>query len=226
MFDQVDNQLEKWIKSVHDKIEVTFAPPNTVLSKVCVCSYLLDAAPNSSRRGNNHSPLQITLRYLVVPFAQEPQESHRILGELLVAALENKEFEIEKEPFPLAAWSVFGISPRPSFILRVQFKIDRSAKFAPIVRHPLVLQPSPLETMHGEILGAGNLPIMNARVEIPELNLSTLTDYQGRFHFFGVPSEPRVKRLFVRAKGRAFSVNTDKTKNADEKLIIHLQLEE
>ena len=226
MFDQVDNQLEEWIKSVHDKIEVAFAPPDTALSKTCVCLYLLDAAPNSSGRASNHSPLQITLRYLVVPFAPEPQESHRILGELLVGALENKEFEIEKDPFPLAAWSAFGIPARPSFILRVLFKLDRPAKLAPTVRHPLVLQPSPLRTLHGEILATGDLPIMNARVEIPELNRSTLTDYQGRFQFFAVPSEPGVKQLLVRAKGRAFSINTDKTKNADEKLIIHLQLEE
>jgi hypothetical protein len=226
MFDQVDNQLEEWIKSVHDRIEVTFVPPDTAPSKTCVCLYLLDAAPILSGRGNNHSQLQITLRYLVVPFSQEPQESHRILGELLVAALENKEFEIEKEPFPLAAWTAFGIPPRPSFILRVPFKLKRTAKSAPIVRQPLVLQPSPLQTLRGEILGSEDLPIMNARVEIPELNRSTLTDYQGHFQFFAVPSEPGVKKLLVRAKGRAFSVDTDQTKKADEKLIIKLQLEE
>ncbi len=226
MFDQVDNQLAEWIKEVQDKIEVTFVPPDTSLSQTCIFLHLLDVAPNLTGRGNNHTPLQILLRYLIVPFAEEPRESHRILGELLIAALDNKEFEIEKESLPIDAWKAFAMMPRPSFILRVLFKLERAVKLAPPVRHPLVLQPSPFQTLHGEILGPENLPIMNARIEIPELNRSILTDYQGRFQFSAVPSEPKIRKLLVRAKGRVFSINTDQNQNLDEKLIIHLKLEE
>ena len=226
MFDRVDNQLEEWIKKVQDKVEVTFTPPDTSLSQTCIFLYLLDVVPNLTGRSQTPTPLQIMLRYLVAPVALDPRASHRILGELLVAALENKEFEIEKEPLPMAAWTAFAMMPRPSFILRVPFRLERAVKLAPPVRHPLVLQPAPFQTLSGEVLGPEDAPIMNARVEIPLINRATLTDYQGRFQFSAVPSEPKIKKLLVRAKGRVFSVETDQNHSLDEKLTINLKLEE
>jgi hypothetical protein len=225
MFDQIDSQLQKWIESVLDKVEVTFLPPSSTLSGQSVCLYLLEVAAEQKGRGIRLPPLLMTLRYLIVPSILEPQENHKILGKLLIAALENTEFEVEKEPFPLSAWTAFGLAPRPSFILRVPFKYERHEKLAPPVKQPLVLKPTTLHSLSGQILGE-DLPLMNAQVNLPEFDRSTITDYQGRFQFSAVPAEPSAKKLIVRARGREFIINIDQRHRSGEGLLINLRLEE
>lgn len=225
MFDQIDNQLQKWIESVLDKVEVTFLPPGSTLSGRNVCLYLLEVATEQKGRGTRLPPLQMTLRYLIVPNGVEPQEAHKILGDLLIAALENTEFEVEKEPFPLSAWTTFGIAPRPSFVLRVGFKYERHEKLAPPVKHPLVVRSTSLHNLHGQILGE-DLPLMNAQVRLPEFDRTTTTDYQGRFQFSAIPVEPAAKNLFVRAREQEFLIKLDQTDCSGDGLVINLRLEE
>jgi hypothetical protein len=57
-------------------------------------------------------------------------------------------------------------------------------------------------------------------VELPALNLFTATDGRGRFLFPQVPSEPPVKLLYVKAKGRTISVTVDRP---EDTIIIQLQ---
>ena len=66
---------------------------------------------------------------------------------------------------------------------------------------------------------------MNARVELPALEMSTNTDSKGRFHFSAVPAVPGKKLLRVRAKGQEFSINTEQAGSDKDPLVIHLQLE-
>jgi hypothetical protein len=64
---------------------------------------------------------------------------------------------------------------------------------------------------------------MDARVELPALDLSTSTDAKGRFRFSSIPAGPR--QLRIRAKGREFSINTEQAESEARPLVIHLQLE-
>ena len=146
-----------------------------------------------------------------------------MLGDLVVAALQNPEFEVEHEPLPLLVWTALGIAPRPAFVLRVPFKHERPEKLAPPVRHAVVIKPVPLGSLEGQVLGPENIPLMNARVELPAFELFTTTDSKGRFHFSSVPSTPGMRLLHVRAKGQEFSINVDPA--GTEPLVIHLQLE-
>jgi hypothetical protein len=66
---------------------------------------------------------------------------------------------------------------------------------------------------------------MNARVELPALELFTTTDSKGRFHFSSVPAMPGARLLRVRAKGQEFSINTEQAGSEEDPLVIHLQLE-
>ena len=148
-----------------------------------------------------------------------------MLGALVVAALENPEFEVEQEPLPLSLWTALGIAPRPSFVLRVPFKHERPEKLAPRVRKPLVIKHLPLRSFEGIILGPEDIPLMNAQVELPSLELSTHTDSKGRFQFSAIPAAPGKKLLRVRAKGQEFSINTEQAGSDQDPLVIHLQLE-
>jgi hypothetical protein len=67
---------------------------------------------------------------------------------------------------------------------------------------------------------------MNAQIEVPALQMFTNTDYDGNFFFHAIPVEPRPKLLRVRAKGREFSINTEKMDLTGDKLIIRLPMEE
>jgi hypothetical protein len=55
------------------------------------------------------------------------------------------------------------------------------------------------------------------------LQLSVRTDERGRFHFSAVPTEPRVRLLRVRARGREISV---RTKAAAEGGVLVIRLQE
>ena len=227
MIAPIDRRLEDWIASILDKVDVSLALPGEKETGRGVGLYLMELLHEPPARGMRRPPLQIMLRYLVTTWADKPEEAHQMLGDLLIAASENTEFEVEQEPLPVAIWSAFGVAPRPSFVLRVSFKHERPEKLAPPVRQQLVLKQSALRSLHGQVLGPQDIPIASARVEVPALQLSTSTDYEGRFHFTAVPVEPRIKLLRVRAKGREFSINTEEQAGRDdEPLVLHLELEE
>ena len=225
MIDEIDRRLSDWISSTLEQVEISLAPPGASKTARSVGLFLLELIHNPASRGARRPPIQITLRYLVTTQADKPEEAHQMLGELVIAALQESDFEVEQEPLPLLVWSALGVAPRPSFVIRVPFRHERPEKLAPLVRRPVVIKQSPLRSLSGQVLGPENIPIMDARVELPALQLYTNTDSKGRFHFSAVPSQPRPKLLRVRAKGKEFSINTEQAESDSEPILIHLQLE-
>lgn len=225
MFDEVDKSLEAWAKDVFADLEVSFFTPVKETDTLSLCLYLLDVFPSPSGRGNRLPPLLATLRYLVVPQGSVPSENHQLLGKLLVSAMENADFEIEKEPLPFEVWQAFGIAPRPSFVLRVTFKYERTEKLAPPVRHPLTVKHTALETLQGRVL-VNQIPMMDANVEIPYLKIFAKTDANGNFRFAKLPSEPPDKNLLIKVKGREFPVSTSQAERRGNLFLFDLKLEE
>lgn len=225
MIDQIDRRLAAWIGGILDQVNVSLAPPGTAETARGVDLYLMELIQSPPARVTRRPPLMMTLRYLVTTQASKPEDAHQMLAALVVAALENPEFEVEQEPLPLSLWTALGIAPRPSFVLRVPFRHERPEKLAPTVRKPIVIKQLPLHSFEGQILGPENIPLMNARVELPALDLITNTDSKGRFHFSAVPATRGTRLLRVRAKGQEFSINTEQAGSDQEPLVIHLQLE-
>lgn len=225
MIDEIDRRLSDWIGSILDQVEVSLAPPGATKTTRSVGLYLVELVRIPATRGTRRPPLQITLRYLVTTQAPSPEEAHQMLGELIIAAFEDPELEVEQEPLPITMWTALGVAPRPSFVLRAPFRHERPEKIAPPVRRPLVIKQSPLRSLSGQVFGPEDIPIMDARVEVPALQAYTRTDSRGRFNFPAVPAEPRPKLLRVRAKGREFSINNEQAESDSEPLVIHLQLE-
>ena len=230
MFDRIDKHLEIWAREVFKgrNLEISFAAPAAAAGAAenpSVYLYLLDVIPAPPGRGVRLPPVQITLRYLVAPQAKTPGEAHELLGNLIVAAMENAAFEVEKEPLPLDVWRSFGIAPRPAFILRVPFKHERKEQIAPPVREPVTLKQAILESLQGEI-SLNRFPLVSDRVEIPELKLFTQTDADGKFRFAALPADPEDKNLVIRAKGREFSVSTSQAERRGKLFLIDLKLED
>jgi hypothetical protein len=225
MIDETDRHLAAWITKVLDKVNVSLAPPVAGDTTRGVGLYLMELVQSQPARGTRRPPHLMTLRYLVTTQAPKPEDAHQMLGDLVVLALENSEFEVEQEPLPMSLWTALGMAPRPSFVLRVPFRHERPEKRAPLVRKPIVIKQLPLRSFEGQVVGPENIPLMNARVELPAFELHTNTDSKGRFHFSAVPTAPGARLVRVRAKGQEFSINTEQADSDEEPLVIQLKLE-
>ncbi len=223
MIEHVDERLRVWIKTVLDGVEVSFAPPTRSPTGQGVNVYLIELIHDPPARGKNGPPLQLMLRYLVSTWSPDWSEAHRLLSTLVFAAMENsKDFEVELSPVPAEVWTAFGVGPLPSFFLRMPVRRERPERVAPLVRQAPIIHHSPICSLDGVVYGPGKTPVMAVRVDWPALNLSTGTDYNGRFHFPAVPSDVPIK-LRLQVKGRNLEVTKDPAGRLQEPLIIALE---
>ncbi len=223
MIDQVDQRLKDWVRTVLEAIDVSFEPPSVAKKESGIRLYLVELAHTMQSRKGRRPPLQISLHYLVTAWADKPEDAHRMLGELVFAAMGNSEFEVVLDPIPVAVWTAFGVPPCPSFILRLPLIYERPEPKAPLVREPLIVKFSPIISLNGVVLGPHNRPIMGAQVELPGMKMSSRTDAKGRFHFSAIPKELTTKRLLVKAKGQEFNINIEEMAGNGGPLIINLQ---
>ena len=221
----MDEQILEWVRSAAGPVNVGFSVPGAKTEGSGVSIYLFDAAYKAVPRGTQRPPLSITLRYLITAWAADPQEEHRLFVDLLFAALDKPqtappEFEVVAQPLPIEAWMALGAPPRPSFFLQVPVKRQREQKIAPPVRTPVVVS-APIRSLSGMVCGPESIPIMNARVEIPILGVSTQTDSAGQFRF-STGAGPIPIRIRVRARGKEaeYVLAPDA---AGESIIIRLQ---
>lgn len=225
MIEEIDQRLSEWIGSVlGGDVEVSLLPPAEMGDKKIVGLYLKDILPSAPTRGTRRPPLQVLLRYLVTVRAKSPQEAHRILGQLLFAAMEHAEYEVELEPIPAQVWQAFGTMPMPAFMLRLPLRLERPEKPVRLIRSPIEIQQSPLASLEGTIVGPDEIPLSNARVELSTHNLVARTDRKGRFLFPTVPTEPALKKVRVIARGRELFKEVDYTKVKQKPLIIHFDV--
>lgn len=221
MIDEADARLRDWIKTLAGPVDVSLGPPRDVKTdRSGVNLYLLEVLQTQQPRGPTRPPLEVILRYLITTWAEDPVEAHRMLGALVFAAMDEAEYDVESERVTGDVWLALGISPRPSFVLRVPLRKERPKREAKLVQTPAVLKTMPLASFYGVLLGPKDTPVAEAQVEIPALQLQAATDGNGRFVFTTVPAEPRRKVLRVRAKGREFSITADTATSQMEPLVI------
>jgi hypothetical protein len=227
MIERIGREIKDWIGAVITGAEVVLGLPSGDARSAQVGLYLMDMSQSNCARVGRLPPFKINLRYLVTARSPRAEESHQLLGELIFAALqkpekEAPEFEVVIEPLPVEAWAVLGAAPQPSFFLRAPLRRERPETAVPIVKEPVVLQPSPMRVLSGTVYEAGGMPIMGARVDLLTLGITTRTDERGRFRFVGVPSNGQLK-LLAQAKGRTKEIDYS---TGDEPLEIRLNLTE
>jgi len=211
MIERIGQEIRDWIGSIITGAEVVLGLPGANAQSAQVGLYLMDLSQSNCARAGKLPPLKINLRYLVTAWSPRAEEAHRLLGELIFAALqkpekEAPEFEVVVEPLPVEAWAVLGAAPQPSFFLRAPLRRERPEPAVPMVKEPVVLQPSPMRVLSGVVYESGGMPIMGARVELLTLGIATRTDERGRFRFVGAPSNGQLK-LLAQAKGRTKEID-------------------
>jgi hypothetical protein len=199
LIDETDNWLREWVHSVLPNIELSFDAP-TNETKPGVNAYLVQLGSLPPPRGHKRSPVQFSLRYLLTTWASNAEESHKLLGTLVAAAMQEEDFEVE---FDLIDWRAFEVVPRPCFTIKVPARVPLPDPAIGIVRQPLVLEATPITHLSGRVLGPRDVPIAGAYVQLPALNASVRTDNDG---WFVMPVGARKQQINVTAKGRLKSL--------------------
>lgn len=220
VIDEVDGRLKAWVETVLGQAPVTFAPPADARPEAGISLYLIELLAAPAGRAETHRTHELSLRYLVTAWADEPAEAHRLLGTLVFAAMEDAELEVEIEPLPAPQWLALGATPRPSFFLRAPLRRARRQPRVAPVRKRLRIDLVASSPLRGLVLGPDDAPLPGARVDIPRLHLACYTESDGRFHFPRVPSEPAVKDLRVSVKGARMDVTVEHPAD-DDLVVIH-----
>lgn len=210
MIEQADQRLLTWIQTaLQDTDDITLGPPGSSVDGRGVRLYLLALAPFPSVRTNHRPPLQFKLRYLITTYAENEQEAHRLLGDLVFAAMDEPDFEVELDSLESGVWVAFETIPQPYFILKVPLRRERPEQHAQLVRQPPVVNTVPVTTLSGQVIDHEDRPLSNALVELIGLDRTQHSDRQGRFHFSSIPGDEQNQRLRVTAKGRSFELTVD-----------------
>ena len=224
MIETVDARLVDWVQSVLGPVPVSLESPKAGLDGDGVSLYLLELVRLPPPRGQEPPPLQLALRYLVTVWAAAPERAHHLLGELVLAALDQVEWTLELEPPPAGIWSGLGVVPQPCFVLQAPLRRERPQPEPKLVRQPLVVRASPITSLRGVLLGPGDVPLAGASVELGHLQRTVRADRKGRFHFETIPADSVGHSLTVKVKGREFKVNLEGPVADGEPVVIRLDL--
>jgi hypothetical protein len=219
---ETDDRLAGWVQTTVGAVEVWLGAPRPEAGGSGVSLYLMELVPAPAPQGGRRPPLQFSARYLVTTWAADAHEAHRLLEELLFAAMDATDLEVDLEPLPGAAWAAFGVAPRPSFLVRVPMRRERPERPVKLVRVPPVVETVPVAALQGVVVGPADVPLAGARVELPALGLATRTDPDGRFRFGSVPAEGPPLLLKVSARGRETSVRAEGGMSRPEGLVIRM----
>lgn len=143
MLNEADQQMLEWARSVVPDVPVAIAPPPAPDAKPGVRIHLLSIAPVQAARGAKRPPLELALHYLVTTISAEEPEAHRWLGALAFRAMDVKKWSLVSEPPDADVFRAFGIAPRPAFVVRVPWRLQRNDPEAPLVREPLIVNMKP-----------------------------------------------------------------------------------
>jgi hypothetical protein len=161
---------------------------------------------------------------MVTAWADSPERAHHLLGELVLAALEQVELTAVLEPPSADTWSALGVLPQPCFVLQVPLRRERPQPDPRWVRHPLVARAVPITSLRGVLLGPGDVPLAGASVELAHLQRTVRADRKGRFHFETLPADSAGRSLTVKVKGREFRVDLEGPIADGEPVVIRLDL--
>jgi hypothetical protein len=144
-------------------------------------------------------PSIVELEYLITLRMSDVFNEQRLLADLLLAAIDQPEYEIVTARSAAELCVTLGIPPATGFVLKTPLLRPRVVKRAPLVRFPLQVHTADLCVLEGKLLGPGDVPIAGAVISTND-RLSR-TDANGNFHIPGVPDDGKAVALHVRARG-------------------------
>jgi len=205
---RADAELEAWLADLVSPAGVSFEPPHLSQEGTGVGLYLLALAPCPPLRGQFRPPRQAILRYLVTAWDASAAGAHRLLEQVLLAALDRTDLDVELQPLDGATWLALGARPQASFVLAVPVRHLLADPPARPVMHSPIVEPTPMGPLRGVLLGPGELPLAGAEVVLASPRRRARSGPGGHFELAGVPLDGRPHQLEVHARGRTYDVKT------------------
>ena len=225
MIAEADSQILQWTKEVLGESIAVLGPPANAQKGRGVGIHLLEVLPQPREHAAIRPRLQASLKYLVTSWATTQEEGHKLLGQLLEAAMLQSDYEVQAESLPSETWSAFGVYPQACLVLQARVWKELERKPAKLVRK-LVLETVPGRPFRGVVVGPDEIPLSDADVEFLHLNLFTKTDPYGRFEFVNVPMQVGVRSLRVRARGQEMTIELKDEADEQSPVSIHFDLKE
>jgi hypothetical protein len=218
--DEITQSLRTWIEGVLAGSTVKLLGATDPTDENGISLRLINAAPLATPRTDRPS-YTLRLDYLVTISADDPLRQHKLVGELLFAAMASGEYELMPAK-GVAEAATHADAPRGgSLVLSAKLRREPPERAAPLVTEPLVVNAEHATPLAGVVVGPSDHPIADAVVEIPALGLSELTDAEGRFRFVRATAGNAAVRLVVRK--HRHRVDVEAVPGRD--LIIHIPME-
>lgn len=219
MLDETSRSVLEWASEVSGVEQPSLSLPDSPVSALHVSVLLTDFSDHPPMRGNGRAPLQFIARYLVTAVSPEPEEAHRILGELIFAALQHPTFDAHLGPVDSGHWQALGSAPLPSFMLCVPVHRIRPESTAPHVRKPITIRTGQQSVLAGSVTTPDDSPVPGARIELlatgdSGASASTFTDVAGWFRMTVGPF-PQDARVRVSAKGFSTTARIEEAIDSD-----------
>jgi hypothetical protein len=211
------DQLTAWVRTVSDA-DISFAQPSGAPpTSTGVSLYLLEMRGAIPLRATRPDVRQLALSYLVTAHAQDGADAEALLVDLCFAVMDQPGLELDLDPLPFTLWEALGVPPQPAFRVSVALRRQQDLEIRPVL-HPLVVRPAPIGRIIGVVRTTDNVPVAEARVEVPLVGSRALTDRRGRFRLDGIPGDRRPVRIQVTARGR--EVTRDLGENDDRSAVV------
>ena len=197
--DDVTRSVMSWVADALPKTPVEVRSIGDSATGNGAVIRLLDVTPLSLPRAER-APLLLRLDYLVSVHLDNPLAEHRAIGELIFSALGFPELVVGTAAELAAIRGRLNLPAGPSVLVSKRLPRERAEQPRPMVRHAPSVHAEPVAALEGVVIGPNDFPVADAVVEIPMLNLSALTNLQGRFRFAAAPSSAAPIRLTARKR--------------------------
>ncbi|MBB5376750.1 hypothetical protein HNQ07_002214 [Deinococcus metalli] len=173
---------------------------------------LLAILPFPPPRTLDRTPLRFRLRYLVTAAPNASPAGQKVLGQVLAAAMQASDFQVELGDMAPELWSALGWRPQPAFWLMVPVTVPREQPSAPLAReHVLSVQDAGRVWRRGTVTDARGQPVAGARVQLEGAPEPLYTNSAGQFELAARPEDQvqiaapggrEVQRVLVQPPGR------------------------
>ncbi len=211
MIEIADKEIQQWAMNVCQgesiKPCVSLSPPDPHKDQTCIHVYLSEILPGHASQLARNGARSVTLNYLICVCATDESTSHRLLGQLLFAAMDEPGYSVCFDRPNAALWQAIGTADRPCFMIQMPLFRPAFEEATRVTQYPTV-RATPTTSFSGVVVGPHNIPIPGARVTLNSLGRTTSTDNDGEFHFVCVPLANTEEVLRVEAKGIDVDVKT------------------
>lgn len=224
MIDKLDRQLKAWIsETIKQDTDISFAPPSLSSDKTIVSAYLYKLDNSLANSTARNIPFQITLCYLITVQSNNPIESHKLLGELLLAANERSDINIDLSGFNADFWQSLNMPPQPHFVMKIPLTLTEQSNETPaIIKEPTIVDLGFIKNIKGLLLGPDKQPISGAKITSTSTNATVLTNNNGIFSITTGAKELKTFNCLIHTKGQQFSLSVPIKAEQNSPITIHL----